>query len=286
MTHFKGKTALVTGGGSGIGRGLCLELAQQGAAVVVADIMLSNAQAVANEIIQKGGTAIAIACDVCERSSIQRMKEEATATLGPITFLFANAGATSFESLTAMSDADVDWILQVNLLGTTYCMQAFLPDMIAASEGHVIATASMAGLLPAWIPNHAPYSAAKLGIVGLMLNLGLELKAHGIGATVYCPGGVATGMKDNNEKYRPDRFGGPGEGPVHVPASHLNKIQASFLSPEQVAKMVLHGVQNNRAIVVDHSDQRQLFEDTYARLVSQAFDDAEYMERALGISPA
>lgn len=281
MTSIAGKVALVTGGGSGIGRGLALELAKEGASVVVADIILDNARAVVDQIKAQGGAAVAVTCDVCEREAVEEMKAAANAAFGPVSLLFANAGATSFEKLTDMSDADVDWIYQVNLMGVTYCMQAFLPDMIAARDGHVVATASMAGLLPAWIRDHAPYSAAKLGVVGLMLNLGMELQEFGVGSTVYCPGGVATGMKDNNAKYRPARFGGPGEGSVHVPEGHLKKIQASFLSPEQVAPMVMRAVRNNRAIVVDHADQRSLFHDTYTRLVEQAFDDVEVYENEL-----
>lgn len=284
MTDIAGKVALVTGGGSGIGKGLCLALAREGAIVAVADIMLENAQAVVEAITAEGGRAIALACDVCERESIVRMKAEANAALGPVSLLFANAGATSFEKLLDMSDADIDWIYQVNLMGVSYCLQAFLPDMVAAREGHVVATASMAGLLPAWVADHAPYSAAKMGVIGLMLNVGMELKEHGVGSTVYCPGGVATGMKDNNSKYRPTRFGGPGDGPVHVPAEHLKKVQATYLSPDEVAPMVLQGVRNNRAIVVDHSNQRSIYHETYARLVEQAFDDAEAHERAHGLS--
>ncbi|CAN7665165.1 SDR family NAD(P)-dependent oxidoreductase [Phenylobacterium sp. LjRoot225] len=285
MTDIAGKTALVTGGGSGIGRGLALALAAERASVVVADILLDKAQAVAEEIRSQGGSAIALACDVCERDSIKQMKADANAAYGPVSLLFANAGATSFERLTDMSEADVDWIIQVNLMGVTYCLQTFLPDMIAAREGHVMATASMAGMLPAWIPMHAPYSGAKMGIIGLMLNLSLELAEHNIGSTVYCPGGVATGMKDNNERYRPQRFGGPGPGPVKVPEGFFMEAKTTFLPPEQIAPMVLRGVRNNRAIVFDHSDQRKIFQETYLNLVMQAFDDALDYEQSMGMTP-
>ena len=84
MTEIAGKAAVVTGGGSGIGRGLAMELARQGASVAVADILVENARAVAEEIRQAGGTAVAIHCDVCDRSSIEQMKSEANAALGTI----------------------------------------------------------------------------------------------------------------------------------------------------------------------------------------------------------
>ena len=210
MTDISGKAAVVTGGGSGIGMGLAKELARQGASVAVADIMLEKAQKVTAAIQAAGGKAVAIQCDVCERDSIRRMKEEAEAALGPIQLVFANAGATSFDPLTEMSDDDVDWILQVNLHGVMNTTRAFLPGMIAAGGGHICATASMAGLLPGWIPVHVPYSAAKAGIIGLMMNLALEMKEHNIYTTSYCPGGVVdvqesalrSGRADDRPQYQ------------------------------------------------------------------------------------
>jgi NAD(P)-dependent dehydrogenase (short-subunit alcohol dehydrogenase family) len=283
MTEIAGRVAVVTGGGSGIGKAVAHGLATEGAAVVVADIILGNAQAVAADIVAAGGRAIAVYCDVCERDSIRQMKTEANAAFGLVTLIVANAGATSFERLTEMSDADVDWIIQVNLMGVTYTIRTFLPDMIAAKQGgHILTTASMAGMLPAWIPLHSPYSAAKMGIIGLSLNLGIELAEHNIATSTYCPGGVATGMKDNNERYRPQRFGGPGPGPVRVPDGFFVEHKTTFLTPEQIAPMVLRGIKNNRPIVFDHSDQRQLFVETYQKFVMQAFDDAAAYEETMG----
>jgi NAD(P)-dependent dehydrogenase (short-subunit alcohol dehydrogenase family) len=286
MTDIAGRVALVTGGGSGIGKGLAQALAAEGAAVVVADILLDNAKKVAADIQAAGGRAVALACDVCERDSIRELKKQANEAFGLVTLVVANAGATSFERLMEMSDADVDWIIQVNLMGVMYTIRTFLPDMIAAGQGgHILTTASMAGMLPAWIPLHAPYSGAKMGVIGLTLNLGTELADHNIGATTYCPGGVATGMKDNNERYRPQKFGGPGPGPVRVPAGFFHAQKTTFLPPEAIAPMVLRAIRNNRRIVFDHSDQRQLFVETYQNLVMQAFDDAEEYEKSAATTP-
>lgn len=280
MTEIKGRNAVVTGGGSGIGKGLAKALAAAGAKVAIADIMLANAQTVADEIKASGGTAIAVACDVCERDSIKQMRANVNAALGPVSLLVANAGATSLERIDEMSNADVDWIIQVNLMGTTYCLQEFLPDMIAANEGHVVATASIAGMLPAWIPYHAPYSAAKMGIIGMMLNISIELREHNIFTTTYCPGGVATGLKDNNERYRPARFGGPGPGPMRMPHGS-GPENLTFLQPEAIAPMVLRAIRNNRRIVFDHSEQRQLWIETYQSIVLEAFDDVLQYEQEM-----
>lgn len=275
MTEISGRTAVVTGGGSGIGMGLAKELARQGAKVAVADIMPDNAENVATAIREAGGEAIAVACDVCERGSIAVMKDEVHARLGPVRLLFANAGATSFDPLMEMSDEDVDWILQVNLHGVMNTARAFLPDMIAAKEGHVCATASMAGLVPGWIPVHAPYSAAKAGIIGLMMNLALELQQHNVFTTSYCPGGVATGMKDNNARYRPARFGGPGEAELHVGEASSNAKSMAFYTPEAIAPMVLDAVRNNRAFIFDHPEHREIFRQTYSGVVEACYDAAD-----------
>lgn len=286
MTEITGKAAVVTGGGSGIGMGLAKELARQGASVAVADILLDNARKVADEITTAGGKAVAIHCDVCERSSIKQLKAEANAALGPIQLLFANAGATSFDPLMEMSDDDVDWIVQVNLMGVINTTRAFLPDMMAARDGHVVATASMAGLLPGWIPVHVPYSAAKAGIIGFMMNLGLEMEQYNVHTTSYCPGGVASGMKANNSRYRPARFGGPSEAELQITDASFKHNDLAFYSPEAVAPMVLRAVRNNRPLVFDHGDQRKYFRETYSGVVEACYDDCDAYERDQGVPDA
>jgi NAD(P)-dependent dehydrogenase (short-subunit alcohol dehydrogenase family) len=287
VTDISGKAAVVTGGGSGIGMGLCKELAKQGASVVVADLILENAQKVADAINATNGKAVAIQCDVTDRESVKRLRDHASAAFGPIQLVFANAGATSFDALMDMSDDDVDWIIDVNLMGVMRTTRAFLPDMIKAGGGHICATASMAGLLPGWIPTHVPYSAAKAGIIGLMMNLQIEMREHNVFTTSYCPGGVATGMKVNNAKYRPAKFGGPGEGEVHV-SEESTKVAASqaFYRPEDIAPMVLDAVKNNRAFVFDHADQRVHFRTTYSGIVEACYDAADAWEREHGLPDA
>jgi NAD(P)-dependent dehydrogenase (short-subunit alcohol dehydrogenase family) len=287
MTEIAGKAAVVTGGGNGIGMGLAKELARQGASVAVADIIPENAEKVAAAIRQAGGTAIAVACDVCDRASLKALKEQANAALGPIGLVFANAGATSFTRLSEMSDDDVDWIIHVNLMGVLYTARTFLPDLMALGEGHLCATASIAGLLPGWIPDHVPYSAAKAGIIGAMMNLALELKPYNVHTTSYCPGGVASGMKVNNGRYRPERFGGPeAAAPVQFSSASSAPGTPAFYHPEDVAPMVLDAVRHNRAFAFDHPDQRRLFRETYTEVVEACYDATEAWEHDHGLPPA
>ncbi len=272
MTEIAGRVAVVTGGGSGIGRGLALELAAQGAAVGVADIIFENAVAVAKEIEAKGGKAHPVKCDVIERNAVQAMRDEVTKALGRVSLLFANAGATSFEKVTDMSESDVDWIIHVNMMGVTNCILAFYPDMVKARDGHIFATASTAGLMPHWIPYHAPYSGAKMGVIGLMLNLNLEAAEYGVGATVLCPGGVVSNMKAKNMSYRPERFGGPTDEEVHVSSSFVEHNKLVFRPADEVARLCLKAVRANKPMVISDGKMREIFVRTYQSLVHDAFD--------------
>lgn len=280
MTKVAGRTAVVTGGGSGIGRGLALELAAKGAAVAIADILPENARSVADEIVALGGRAVGIACDVTDTASIESAKHTARQRLGPVSLLFANAGATSFERLTDMSADDIDWIVHANLIGVLNCVKAFYPDMVAAGDGHVCATASTAGLLPSWIPYHAAYSGAKMGIIGMMLNLAVEAREYGVGVTAFVPHGVVSNMKANNARYRPARFGGPGEGEVQIPEGSQWHAEVKFRPAELVGQLVIKAVEEDLQMVISDGAIRKTFDETYRKIVYEAFDfaDAFYAE--------
>ena len=270
MTEIAGKVAFVTGAGSGIGHALALALGREASAVVVADIGGERAEAVAVEIREAGGRALAIACDVSDRAAVRQAHAEATAAFGKVALLFANAGATSFDPIESVGDEIMDWIVEVNLMGVSHCVQVFLPDMIAAGGGHVMATSSLAGLIPDLVGEHAHYAAAKLGVVGLLFSLQREVQERGIETTVLCPGGVKTAMASSGS-YRPERFGGAFQRTRTAPAYH--KVQL-FRPPEQVAEMVLDAVRRNRRVVVTDDSYRRVFLDQYVAPVLAAFDDA------------
>jgi NAD(P)-dependent dehydrogenase (short-subunit alcohol dehydrogenase family) len=282
MTEIAGKAAVVTGGGSGIGLGLAKELARQGASVAIADILVENARRVADEINDGGGTAIALHCDVCDRSSIEQMKSEANAALGTVELVFANAGATSFVPVVELTEDEVDWMTSVNLSGVIWTARAFLPDMVEGGGGHITATASMAGLVPTLVPVHSAYSAAKMGVIGFIRNMQLEVEEHGVSTTIYCPGGVLNGMRDHNAKYRPERFGGPSDERMQVPHASFKDNRLRFHTPEEVAPMVLRAVERNRPFVFDHAEQRASFREQYADLIEACFDDVDQWEQEHG----
>lgn len=271
MTAVAGKAAFVSGGGSGIGRAVAKALASDGAAVAVADILYEDAARVAEEITADKGTALPVACDVSDRESVRAARQATLEALGPALLLVANAGVTSWQRLTDMSESDVDWMFGVNLMGVVNCLHAFLPDMLSAGDGHVCATSSVAGLAPGWLPYHTAYAATKLGVIGLMLNLRHELAECGVGASVLVPGPVATGIGENTARARPRRFGGPSRTRVEIPAIAKERVDTamSFRTPEEVATMLLDAVRDNAPIVLTDSDCAP-FQNTYVDLITTA----------------
>src|SRR6187431_1062298 len=182
---LKGKTALITGGGRGIGRAIALAFAREGIRIAVAARTAAQVEQVAHEI---GNGAIALVCDVADPESVALMFER----VGNVDILVNNAGVA--ESATVVNTTDELWHrhLSINLSGTFYCTRAALPAMLKNGWGRVINIASIAGKTGA--PYIAAYSASKHGLLGLTRSTALEMAAKGITANAICPGYVDTEM--------------------------------------------------------------------------------------------
>jgi len=185
------KIAIVTGGGNGIGRGICKRLAAEGATVVVSDLTLEDAEAVATEIKDLGGNAMPIQADVTKESDINRMVHNTLEAYGQIDILTNNAGGGGRSNLMVkLSVEDWDQTLELTLKSTFLCSRAVAPEMIKRKQGRIINISSISGKLGESLVG--AYSAAKFGVIGLTQVLAKELGRYSITVNAVCPGYVYT----------------------------------------------------------------------------------------------
>ncbi len=186
------KVALVTGGGRGIGRVIALKLAEVGATVIINDVSLDSAKAVAEEIKAMGHQSMAIAADVSLAAEVDRLAEEARKAYGKVDILVNNAGITRDQLLLRMSEEDWDKVLEINLKGGFLCTRAVLRDMLKQRWGRVINISSIVGLVGN--PGQANYASAKAGLIGFTRSLAKEAGSRGITANAIAPGFIDTEM--------------------------------------------------------------------------------------------
>lgn len=192
---FSGWSAIVTGATSGIGREIARQMARDGARVFLADLDLAGVEQAA-EITSAAGTAEAMRVDVARREDVQALVDRAVAVHGRLDYIFNNAGVAIFGPIEHMTLDDWDRIIDVNLRGVAYGAALAYKQMVRQGHGHIVNTASVAGLVP--VPLQTQYCATKHAVVGLSKTLALEAIEHGVHVTVFCPGFVETGMMRNH----------------------------------------------------------------------------------------
>ncbi len=263
--ELRGTTAVVTGGGNGIGRALCSALAAEGVNIVVADIDANAARSVSEELRTRAIETIDIKVDVSCVESVHRMAELASATFGGVELLFNNAGVIPPASaLIETSVADAEWIFNVNVLGTLNCIREFAPRFQDADrEARIINTASEHAL---GVPHVASgvYTASKHAILGLSDVLRFELPRH-VRVSVLCPGIVATSLWRATER-RQSQYGGPlASNPM---AEEL--MQGLGMPVEEVATRAIAGVKRGDFYIVTHPHSVEYAEERWHE-IQQSF---------------
>lgn len=193
-SRLAGRTAIVTGGGAGIGAATCHRFASEGAKVVVADVDIVAAQATAEAIVRAGGNSVAVAADVRTEDGNRAMIEVALEVGGRVDVLLCNAGVAAVGTAADTDRESWDRALAVMLTGPWLGMRAALPYMIKQQSGSIITQSSVAGLIG--FRALAPYSAAKAGIIGLTRQVAIDYAPHGIRVNAICPGDVPTALAE------------------------------------------------------------------------------------------
>jgi NAD(P)-dependent dehydrogenase (short-subunit alcohol dehydrogenase family) len=194
-----GRSVIVTGAGSGIGRAAALAFAAQGDRVVLADLNAEGVEATVQEIERAGGTAVAVTGDLSEQAVVDRVTATAVERFGGVDVLVNNAGIMDrMSALADVSDAEWERVLRVNLTAPFLLTRAVLPHMLAAGRGAVVNTASEAALRGS--AAGAAYTASKHGVVGLTKSLAVMYRGRGIRANAICPGGTQTAITVDAEQ--------------------------------------------------------------------------------------
>jgi NAD(P)-dependent dehydrogenase (short-subunit alcohol dehydrogenase family) len=251
VDRLEGKVAVVTGAASGIGRALAAAWAAEGMRVVMADVEAPALTDAASALRATGAEVLEVVTDVRDAAQVEALAERAVAAYGGVHVACNNAGVA--RSGLAMWDGPLaawEWTLGVNLWGVIHGMRAFVPRMIAQGEGHVVNTASLAGLTASGILG--PYAVSKYAVVGLSEELYLNLQMLGapVGVSVLCPGPVSTGIvtaeRNGPAELRATTLD-PGAAMIH---DALAQMIRQGLEPREVAAAVVAAVKAGRFYVV------------------------------------
>ena len=239
---FVGATAIVTGAASGIGRALAEELAKRGCEVVAADLQVALAKEVAAEICASGGKASAVKIDVTDFPAMRKLVRETIKRFGRLDYIFNNAGIVIGGGVDLYCIADWNTVIDVNIRGVINGIQAAYPIMLAQGFGHIVNTASMAGLMPG--PGNTVYTMTKHGIVGLSLSLRGEAALAGVRVSVICPGVIRTPILEGGGRY--------GKMLIDVPPEEMRRLFERLrpMPPHVFARKVLDAVAKNKAIII------------------------------------
>lgn len=269
MKDFKGRVAVVTGAASGIGLATASRFAAEGMSVVMADIQEDALDAAVASLRGAGHEVIGVRTDVSRYEQIENLAARAMEAYGKVNIVHNNAGVVRAGALDQLTLEDWQWVLGVDLWSVIYGIKVFLPLLKEAGEGHIVNTASIAGLQAA--ANIGPYSVAKFGVVAITETLKLELEAAGspLGASVLCPGAVQTRICESD---RNRELTGVAQGVASEAEQAFRDLAGPLvdagLAPDTVADMVLAAISNNDFWILTHPEWKNVMQQRVAGLMN------------------
>lgn len=237
MDDLRGRVAVITGGGSGIGRATALAFAREGAVPVIADVDAERAHAVEEEALALGAQAVGVRCDVTSEPDLAAVRDDALERFGRVDIVMNNVSVIPIGRPESLPMEAWQRAIDVNLLSIVRSLHVFLPRFLERGSGHVVNTASTAGLF-AYAFERLPYTATKAGVVAVSEALALYLRPKGVGVTCLCPGPVSTNIVEQIQFHD--------EVPINSP------LDLEVLDAAVVGDMVVDAVRHDRFLVLTH----------------------------------
>jgi NAD(P)-dependent dehydrogenase (short-subunit alcohol dehydrogenase family) len=261
METLKGKVAIITGGGSGIGRATALAMAAAGTSVIVADLNRERAAEVGIEVTNQGAPGLGIELDVNRQEDFDAARDLAMERFGRIDIVMNNVGVIAAGLPEHIAMSEWERILSTNLLSVVRSNQTFLPGLVQQGSGHIVNTASTAGLF-AYAYERLPYSATKAAVIAMSEALALYLHPQGVGVTCLCPGPVTTNIGQFiSFSGPPVKMRGPGYGLV-------------ALDPAVVGAQVCQAILDDQFLLLTHPELQDV-------LIARAKDHESFLARQL-----
>ena len=282
MTRVTGRTAFITGGGSGVALGQAKVFAEAGCKVAIADIRQDHLDEAMAYFDGTDHEVMPVKLDITDRAAYTAAADAVEAKLGPVELLFNTAGVSIFGPLQKATYDDWDWQLNVNIGGVINGIQTFVPRMIARGNGgHIVNAASMSAFVA--LKGTGIYCTSKMAIRGLSECLALDLAEHNIGVSMLCPGAVNTNIHEA-VLTRPAHLQDTGYyGADPEVFARLKSIIAVGMEPETLARYVVKGVEEDQLYILPYPEFRGTLEEIHDRVMSALAnpeDDPEYEKRA------
>ena len=266
MKEVSGKAAFITGGASGLGLAMAKSFSGAGMKVAIADVQEDALVAAQENFSDSNAEVIAVQVDVTDRQALEDAADEAETAFGKIHVVCNNAGVAVSGNIKDHSFQDWDWLMGVNVNGVINGTQVFTNRILNHGEGgHIVNTASMAGLLP--IAALSVYNTSKFAVVGMSEAIAQDPAKFNIGVSVLCPGFVDTNIY-TSERNRPPGLGGEAASSFNLPEGTIEEVSFdSMIKASMVGDMVLHAIQNNEMYIFSHPEFNEAIQERHQSML-------------------